>query len=122
MIRLKRAYQAASPEDGYRILVERLWPRGITKARARLDLWLKDIAPSQDLRKWYNHDPAKWAEFQKRYRVELRANPAVAELRQVLDRRSVVTFVYGARDEEHNSARLLKDFIERDPRVGGEQR
>lgn len=113
MIHLKRAYEAASPDDGYRILVERLWPRGVSKARARLDLWLRDSAPSQDLRQWYSHDPDKWQEFQKRYRAELKTNPAVQELKRIVEREPVVTFVYGARDEQHNSALVLKSFVER---------
>ncbi len=112
MIQLKRAYEPPSDLDGFRVLVERLWPRGLTKERARLDLWLKEIAPSPALRAWYSHDPAKWAEFQERYRAELRANPALAELRQLAAAHGVLTFVYAARDEERNSARVIKAFLE----------
>jgi uncharacterized protein YeaO (DUF488 family) len=111
-IRLKRAYEKPSPEDGLRVLVERLWPRGLSKERAAVDLWIKDVAPSPELRRWFHHDPALWDEFQRRYRAELRENnDAVEELRQKCRGRTV-TFVYAARDEEHNSARLLKDYLE----------
>lgn len=113
MIRLKRVYEPASKDDGFRILVERLWPRGLSKQQARIDLWLKDIAPSPALRTWYGHDPKKWKEFQQRYRVELRDNHAVWQIRGLLREKKVVTFVYAARDEEHNSARLLKAFLEK---------
>ena len=112
MINLKRAYDLPAKNDGRRILVERLWPRGLTKEKAKIDLWLKDIAPSTELRKWYSHDVAKWPEFRKRYEKELRDNKAlVAEL--VQDARQNVTFIYAAHDEEHNSAVVLKDFVER---------
>jgi uncharacterized protein YeaO (DUF488 family) len=111
-IHLKRAYDEAAPEDGLRILVERLWPRGLTKDRARIDLWMKDISPSPELRKWYGHDPAKWTEFQKRYRAELdNSKETVEELREKC-RSGTVTFVYAARDEERNSALILKKFLE----------
>jgi uncharacterized protein YeaO (DUF488 family) len=111
-IRLKRVYDEPAEEDGARVLVERLWPRGISKERAALAAWLKDLAPSPELRKWFAHDPAKWAEFRRFYRAELRANPeGVKELRALL-RRGRVTFVYAASDPEHNSALLLKEFIE----------
>jgi uncharacterized protein YeaO (DUF488 family) len=110
-IRLKRAYDEPAPDDGVRILVERLWPRGLTKGRAKIDFWLKDVSPSPELRKWYAHDPAKWAEFQKRYRAELAENKsAIQELRAKCDS-GTVTFVYAARDEERNSALILKDFL-----------
>ena len=112
-IRLKRAYTEPSSDDGYRILVERLWPRGLTKARLAIDLWLKEVAPSPELRKWFAHDPAKWAEFIRRYRLELDENrEAVDELKRILKQQDVVTFVYAASDTEHNSARLLKDYLE----------
>jgi uncharacterized protein YeaO (DUF488 family) len=111
MIQIKRAYDKPAASDGQRILVDRLWPRGVTKAKAALDLWLKEIAPSTELRKWFGHDPAKWTEFQKRYRKELQANPeAVAELRSKM-KQGDVTLIYSAHDEEHNSALLLKEFM-----------
>ncbi|HET6575889.1 MAG TPA: DUF488 domain-containing protein [Fimbriiglobus sp.] len=112
MFKLKRAYEEPAAADGLRVLVERLWPRGLTKARAAIDLWLKEIAPSAELRKWYGHDPAKWTEFQKRYRAELReSTEAVKELRQK-GKVGTVTLVYAARDEEHNSALVLKKLLE----------
>jgi len=113
MIKLKRAYEEPGSEDGVRILVERLWPRGVSKERARIDEWMKDIAPSTELRQWFGHDPAKWEEFRRRYWAELEANPkAVEALRQKIAQGDV-TFVYAARDEEHNGALALKEFVER---------
>lgn len=112
MIKLKRVYDTPDSEDGYRVLVERLWPRGISKERAKLNLWLKDIAPSPELRTWFGHDPAKWEEFRRRYWEELSANPAaVARVRELIPKGDV-TFVYAARDTEHNAAVALKEFIE----------
>jgi uncharacterized protein YeaO (DUF488 family) len=112
-IHLKRAYEEPSPNDGLRILVERLWPRGLSKERAKVDAWVKDVAPSQELRRWYGHDTAKWEEFKKRYKAELAANKeAVAELRKKMGN-AAVTFVYAARDTEHNSALILKDYLGR---------
>jgi uncharacterized protein YeaO (DUF488 family) len=113
MIRLKRAYEAPSKTDGMRILVERLWPRGVTKERAAVDLWMKDIAPSPELRTWFGHDPARWEEFRKRYWAELRAKKDLVEDLRRKARSKTVTFVYAAKDEEHNSAVLLKAYIER---------
>jgi uncharacterized protein YeaO (DUF488 family) len=114
-IALKRAYELSAPGDGKRILVERLWPRGISKEKASLDLWLKDIAPSADLRAWYGHEPEKWSEFRRRYLQEIKENPeAVDELRRRL-KQGRVTFVFAARDEEHSSARVLKDYLEKTP-------
>ena len=94
------------------MLVERLWPRGMSKSRAQVDLWQKEVAPSPELRAWYSHDPAKWDEFQKRYRIELQQNPALELIRLVLQDHSIVTFVFAARDLEQNSARVLKNFLE----------
>lgn len=112
MIKLKRAYEKPSGDDGLRVLVERLWPRGLSKERAAVDLWLKDVAPSTELRKWFGHDPARWEEFQKRYREELRENKdAVQELRRKA-KGGTVTLVYAARDEEHNGALVLKKFLQ----------
>ncbi len=113
MIILKRVYLPVSEKDGFRILVERLWPRGISKQNARIDLWMKDVAPSPALRVWYAHDVEKWTEFQKRYQKELMNNPAVEPLKALLKAKKNVTFVFAARDEEHNSARVLKEFMER---------
>jgi uncharacterized protein YeaO (DUF488 family) len=112
MIRLKRAYEPAAPDDGLRVLVERLWPRGVSKVNAALDLWLKEVAPSPGLRRWFGHDPAKWLEFQRRYREELRHRPQeVAQLTKLV-REGPVTFVYGSRDEGHNAAIVLKEYLE----------
>jgi len=111
-IHLKRAYEEPSEKDGLRILVERLWPRGLTKEKAAVDLWLKDVAPSPELRKWFGHDPARWEGFQKRYDAELDANPdAVAELRRKIHE-GPVTLIYAAHDEEHNGALALKSYLE----------
>ena len=112
MIRLKRAYENPSPLDGHRILVERLWPRGVTKERAALDLWLKEVAPSAELRRWFSHDAARWEEFRRRYREELREPPEGLERLRSLVEAGPVTFVYGSRDQEHNAALVLQDFIE----------
>ncbi len=112
-IALKRVYDPPSAADGYRVLVERLWPRGVSKRRARVDLWLKDAAPSPALRRWYNHDSTRWTEFTRRYRAELRANPEVlAPLRERLTSDARVTFVYASRETQHNSAVVLKGFLE----------
>lgn len=109
-VKLKRAYEAPSASDGQRILVDRLWPRGVTKEKAKIDTWLKDISPSTELRQWFNHDPAKWVEFQARFTKELANNDAVAELRELIKNPS--TLVYSAKDEEHNNALVIKKFIE----------
>jgi uncharacterized protein YeaO (DUF488 family) len=113
MIRLKRAYEKPSPQDGPRILVERLWPRGLTKQKAAVDLWLKEISPSPELRKWYSHDPAKWTQFKQRYWKELRSNKKAVETLRHKTKEADVTFVYAARDEDHNSALALKEFLEK---------
>ncbi len=112
MITLKRVYEKPSKGDGIRILVERLWPRGITKERAAVDLWLKDIAPSTELRKWFGHDPAKWEQFCKRYRVELEQNKDAVNLLKQKCKEGIITLVYAARDEKHNSAVALKQMLE----------
>ena len=111
-VMLKRAYEPPTKTDGERILVDRLWPRGLAKAKAGIDLWLKDIAPSTELRQWFGHEPEKWPEFKKRYRAELKSNPALAEL-QALSRRGKITLVYAARDQLHNEAVVLKQLLQR---------
>lgn len=113
MIRIKRVYEPPGPADGTRVLVERLWPRGVSKASGRIDLWTKEVAPSPELRRWYGHDPAKWPEFRRRYLAEIRRNPEVARLRELAAGLPAVTFVYAARDEERNSARVLAAFLGR---------
>jgi uncharacterized protein YeaO (DUF488 family) len=107
-VAIKRAYDPPSPTDGTRILVDRLWPRGVAKARAALDGWCKDVAPSTGLRKWFDHRPERFAEFSRRYRAELRHNPAVAQLRAL---KGKVTLVYGARDPAINHAVVLAKFL-----------
>lgn len=115
MVRLKRAYEPAGAHDGQRVLVERLWPRGVRKLDLRLDAWLKDVAPSEGLRRWFGHDPARFGEFAARYRRELRQSPATEALAELVRRASVqkVTLIYGARDETHNGAVVLRARIER---------
>ncbi len=110
-IRLKRAYEATSPDDGTRILVDRLWPRGVSKEEAALDQWMKEIAPSTELRKWFGHDPTLWDEFRHRYSAELEQNAdLVHELRR-LAQQGPVTLVYSAHDEAHNDAIVLRNVI-----------
>jgi uncharacterized protein YeaO (DUF488 family) len=109
-IRLKRIYDPPRPDDGLRILVDRLWPRGVSKESAAIDRWLREIAPSDALRKWYGHDPQRWAEFRRRYREELRAQRAlVSELRKLARRR--ITLVFAAHDEKHNNAVVLRELL-----------
>jgi uncharacterized protein YeaO (DUF488 family) len=109
-ISIKRVYEPAAKSDGKRVLVDRVWPRGVTKAKAKVDLWLKDVAPSTELRKWFGHDPDKWADFQKKYRAELKGNPALAELKAVA-KDGAVTLVFAAKDEDHNNAVVLKQIL-----------
>ena len=113
MIHVKRAYEAASRSDGYRVLVDRLWPRGLRTADARLDEWLKDVAPSDELRRWFGHEPSRFAEFRDRYRRELHAEPARSALADLTRRAGVatVTLVYSAHDEAHNNAIVLAQEI-----------
>ena len=112
-ISIKRAYEPPKTADGTRILVDRLWPRGISKEKLKLDAWAKDLSPSNELRKRFHHDETKWEEFQKHYFKELDAQPElVAELRKK-SRRGKVTLIYGARDEVHNNAAALKNYLER---------
>ena len=113
MIKLKRAYEAVSEDDGLRILVERLWPRGVSKQKAGIDLWLKALAPSTELRQWYGHDPARWPQFRKRYWAELKEQGDLLALLKHVTEERTVTFVYAASDEERNSAVALKEFLER---------
>lgn len=110
-IKVKRVYEASDPSDGLRVLVDRVWPRGMTKEKAAIDLWAKDVAPTTVLRKWFSHDPAKWDEFQKRYTDELRSNPnAMHEFLKDTDVKAM-TLLYGAKDEQHNQAIVLQDYI-----------
>lgn len=111
-ILLKRIYESPSPDDGFRILIERLWPRGISKERARVDLWVKDAGASNELRKWFSHDPEKWDEFRGRYFNEIRERKTVLEsLRKAIAEYGTVTFLFSARDEDHNNAVALREFM-----------
>jgi uncharacterized protein YeaO (DUF488 family) len=113
MIKLKRAYETASADDGLRVLVERLWPRGVSKAKAAIAFWLKALAPSTQLRQWYGHDPARWPQFRKRYWAELKDQGDLLALLKYVARERTVTFVYAAGDRERNSAVALKEFLDR---------
>jgi uncharacterized protein YeaO (DUF488 family) len=110
-VRIKRIYEAPSEQDGKRILVDRLWPRGLTKERAAVDLWLKDIAPTTELRKWFAHNPARWPEFQKRYREELKENVAPVSILKRETTLGTVTLLFGAKDKEHNEAVILQSIL-----------
>ena len=112
MLKIKRVYEDAERGDGVRFLVERLWPRGMKKEELRMKAWLKEVAPSPELRRWYGHDPAKWEEFQQRYRNELESQPEAWAVILEAARQGNVTLLYSARDTEHNSALLLKIFLE----------
>jgi uncharacterized protein YeaO (DUF488 family) len=109
---IKRVYEQPSRADGVRILVDRLWPRGLTKERARVDIWLKDIAPSTELRKWFSHDPDKWAEFQTRYRQELKSKGEQLAVLREKAAKGPVTLLYGAKDEAHNEAVVLLKLLQ----------
>ena len=112
MIKIKRAYQPADEGDGFRILVDRLWPRGVSKERAKIDLWLKNVAPSNELRKWFTHDPERWGGFQAKYREELKDKiDILKEIKDNDKEESLITLVYGAKDEDHNNAVVLRDLL-----------
>lgn len=114
MIKLKRAYEKAAKNDGFRVLVDRLWPRGVSKEEAHLDLWMKDIAPSTVLRKWFGHDPKKWDEFREKYKKELSNNKeAMEQLRELAKKHKTLTLIYAAKDTEHNEAIVLVDLLKR---------
>lgn len=111
LVRIKRIYAPVAEGDGYRILVDRLWPRGVSKAAARIDLWMRDIAPSTALRQWFNHDPIRWEEFLRRYRIELKAKTALLAMITEQTKTRPVTLLYSAKDEEHNQAVALRRFL-----------
>lgn len=111
-VAIKRVYESVSPRDGFRVLVDRVWPRGVAKAQARIDLWLREIAPSTALRRWFRHDPARWKTFCARYREELREKTDLLDLLHERARRGPVTLLYSARDKEFNQAAALKLFLE----------
>ncbi len=122
-IRVKRVYDAPTPDDGYRVLVDRLWPRGLSKGRARIDLWLREIAPSSELRTWFAHKAERFSEFRSRYMEELREKERLVQL--LLSRVEVgetITLLYSARDPEHNNAVVLRDYLEERLKVGGRGR
>jgi uncharacterized protein YeaO (DUF488 family) len=110
-VKLKRAYEPPAADDGVRILIDRLWPRGISKERAAIDQWMKDISPSTELRKWFGHDPARWGEFRRRYAKEVRQNSDLLDQLRSLARQGPITLVYSAHDEEHNDAVELRYLI-----------
>ena len=111
-MKLKRVYLPAEVTDGYRILVDRLWPRGISKEKAKIDLWLKEVAPSNELRKWFGHDPERFNEFTERYKAESQASGALEELRHVIQEHPDATLLYAAHDEQHNNAVVLQELLE----------
>lgn len=111
MIKIKRVYEKPSEDDGYRILIDRLWARGLTKEKAKIDLWLKDIAPSNELRKWFNHDPEKWDFFKEKYKQELKDKKDLAEqIRKLEKEKGTVTLLYSTKDEKHNNAVALTEI------------
>jgi uncharacterized protein YeaO (DUF488 family) len=110
-IKLKRAYERPLPDDGTRILIDRLWPRGLKKTDAAIDEWMKNIAPSTELRKWFGHDPERWSEFRHRYQAEIRDHPEQFDRLRTLARHGPITLVFSAHDEEHNDAVVLRDLL-----------
>ena len=111
IIKIKRAYELKEQDDGFRILVDRLWPRGLKKEDVDIDVWLKEVAPSSALRKWFNHDVEKWETFKTKYQKELQQSETFAELKQVIKKNKTITLVYGAKDETHNQAIVLKELL-----------
>lgn len=111
-VRIKRIYDAPADDDGYRVLVDRVWPRGVSKQAARLDRWLKEVAPSTELRRWFGHDPSRWDEFRKRYRGELEETPALVQELVDKARSTSVTLLFSARDRQHNQAVVLREWLE----------
>ena len=113
MLKIKRVYEKTEKSDGTRFLVDRLWPRGVKKEELKMKAWLKEVAPSPELRQWFGHDPEKWSEFKKRYRAELKSNAEAWQPILEATKHGNVTLLYSARDTEHNSAVLLKEFLEK---------
>jgi uncharacterized protein YeaO (DUF488 family) len=114
MIKIKRVYDPPSKQDGYRILIDRLWPRGLTKERANIDLWLKEVAPSNDLRKWYSHDAEKWEEFKKRYEKELKnKQDLLTKIKQLEKEKGKITLLYSTKETEYNNAVALDIFLKK---------
>ncbi len=114
MIKIKRAYEKPSKGDGYRILVDRLWPRGVSKSKARIDVWLKEISPSNELRKWFSHDLEKWNEFKKKYHTELKNQKEILQkIKEIEKEHGIITLVYAAKDDRHNNAVFLADELKK---------
>jgi uncharacterized protein YeaO (DUF488 family) len=114
VIRIKRIYESAAEEDGFRILIDRLWPRGIEKEKAKIGMWLKEVAPSNELRKWFSHDPEKWEEFKMKYSKEIVAKQALLkEIMRIEEEKGTVTLLYSAKDKDHNNAVALKTILEK---------
>lgn len=114
MIKIKRAYEKPSEDDGYRILVDRLWPRGVTKNKARIDLWLKEVSPSNELRKWFSHDVEKWNEFKKKYHKELKSEKkSLQKIKDIEKENKIITLVYAAKDEKYNNAIFLLEELKK---------
>lgn len=112
-LKLKRAYESPSADDGHRVLIDRLWPRGVTKEKAKVDEWLRDLAPSTELRKWFGHDPEKWTEFRRRYTAELKPQKDTIRALAVRSKKEAVTLLFGAKDEAHNNAVVLAELMKK---------
>lgn len=110
-IKIKRVYEDAEKGDGYRVLIDRLWPRGVKKDSGKLDKWLKEVAPSTELRKWFNHEPEKWEDFRRKYHAELKASEALSELTAAVRKYKTITLLYAAKDEHYNHAIVLQQFL-----------
>jgi uncharacterized protein YeaO (DUF488 family) len=114
LIKVKRVYEKPDKDDGFRILVDRIWPRGLSRTRAKVDLWLKEIAPSNELRRWFSHDPEKWDDFKKKYGMELeKKGELIVKLKQIQNEKGIISLLFGARDEKHNNAVALSDYLQR---------
>lgn len=112
MIKIKRIYEKYSPDDGFRILIDRLWPRGVSKDDAHVDVWFREIAPTDHLRKWFSHDPKKWETFKKKYIKELKENkPSLDKIKDLKKEHKIITLIFSAKDEQHNNAVVLSEFL-----------
>lgn len=110
-MKVKRIYEPAAKSDGFRVLVDRLWPRGVSKEKAHLDVWLKDIGPTTELRKWFGHKPERWSEFKRKYKTELKSNPTFSELKKLAKKHKNLTLLYAAKDPDHNEAVILAEML-----------
>ena len=112
MIKIKRIYEKYSPDDGFRILIDRLWPRGVSKDDAHVDVWFREIAPTDHLRKWFSHDPKQWEQFKKKYIKELKENkPSLDKIKDLKKEHKIITLIFSAKDEQHNNAVVLSEFL-----------